>query len=64
MPPFLYRCPTAGYGVRGFAAEEVPAGGETREAVTRIACQRVHLVNPATAELDFSITFRFGRDDE
>jgi hypothetical protein len=49
MPPFLYRCPTTGYRVQGFVAEEVPA--DTYEPVTCTACQRVHLVNPATGKV-------------
>jgi hypothetical protein len=46
MPPFLYRCPTTGYRVQGFIAEELPA--DTYEAVACTACRRVHLVNPTT----------------
>jgi len=48
MPPFLYRCPTTGYRVQGFVAEEIPVDSDTYEALTCMACQRIHLVNPAT----------------
>jgi hypothetical protein len=50
MPPFLYRCPTTGYRVQGFVAEEV-VENNTYEAITCTACLRVHLVNPATGKV-------------
>jgi hypothetical protein len=56
MPPFLYRCPTTGYRVQGFVAEEV-SDSDTYEALTCTACQRVHLVNPVTGKV-------LGGDDE
>jgi hypothetical protein len=51
MPPFLYRCPNTSYRVQGFVAEEIPAEGDIYEAVTCLACRRIHLVNPATGKL-------------
>jgi hypothetical protein len=55
MPPFLYRCPTTGYRVQGFIAEELPA--DTYEAVACTACRRIHLVNPTTGKV-------LGEDDK
>ena len=43
MPPFLYRCPATGYRVQGFVSEEIPAEGDSYEAITCIACQQVTL---------------------
>ena len=51
MPPFLYRCPNTGYRVQGFVAEDVSEDPERYEAVTCLACQRVHLVNLATGKV-------------
>lgn len=51
MPPFLYRCPNTGYRVQGFVAEEVSDKPDSYEPVTCIACQRTHLVNPATGKV-------------
>ena len=52
MPPFLYRCPNTGYRVQGFVAEDVSREKSERyETVTCIACQRVHLVNPASGKV-------------
>jgi hypothetical protein len=56
MPPFLYRCPNTSLRVQGFVAEEVP-DGDAYEAITCLACQRVHLVNPATGKV-------LGQEDE
>ena len=47
MIPFLFRCPNTGLNVQGWAAEAVE-NGETYEAVSCLACQQVHLVNPKT----------------
>ena len=46
-----YRCPNTGYRVQGFAAEDVSEDPESYEAVTCIACQRVHLVNPTSGKV-------------
>jgi len=52
MAPFLYRCPNTGDHVQGWSAEEVSADqANTYETITCIACQRVHLVNPATGNV-------------
>jgi hypothetical protein len=48
MAAFLYRCPNTGQHVQGWSAEEVPADEGTYEAVSCIACQQVHLAQPAT----------------
>jgi len=50
MPTFLYRCPTTGFRVQGY----IPGGVEdddVYEAVTCIACARVHMVNPKTGKV-------------
>jgi hypothetical protein len=52
MPPLLYRCPTTGYRVQGFTAEEISNDDvETFVTVTCIGCNQVHLVNPATGKV-------------
>ncbi len=51
MAPFLYRCPNTGLRVQGFVAEDVPDDADTYESVTCLACQQVHLVNPATGKV-------------
>jgi len=51
MPTFLYRCPNTGYRVQGFVAEETSEDSKSYEAITCIACQRVHLINPTTGKV-------------
>jgi hypothetical protein len=52
MAPFLYRCPNTGLSVQGWRADEVsPDEADSYEAVTCIACQQLHLVNPVTGEV-------------
>jgi hypothetical protein len=51
MAAFLYRCPNTGQHVQGWSAEEVPADEGTYETVSCIACQQVHLVNPANGNV-------------
>jgi hypothetical protein len=51
MAAFLYRCPNTGQHVQGWSAEEVRADETSYETVTCIACQQVHLVNPATGHV-------------
>ena len=49
---FIYRCPTTGYKVQGFVAEDPTADGETAFLpVTCTICARVHLVDPKTGQL-------------
>ena len=51
MIPFIYRCPATGLKVQGLFADEVPMNkSDTYEAVTRLACTRVHLVNRSTGK--------------
>jgi hypothetical protein len=57
MPPFLYRCPNTGYRVQGFVADDTSDDGERYEAVSCIACDRLHYVNPKTGKV-------LGEDDE
>lgn len=57
MATFLYRCPYTGQNVQGFIAEEVSDDVDAYESITCLACQRVHLVNPATGRV-------IGEDDE
>ena len=46
MTAFLYRCPTTGYQVQGWADDNPQNAAELYQAVTCHACGRVHLVNP------------------
>ena len=48
MPLFLYRCPTTGHRVQGFASEDVVEDHHVYEPVTCLACRKIHHVNPAT----------------
>jgi hypothetical protein len=48
MPLFVYRCPTTGYRVQGFSAEDVSVNTHTYEPVACPLCKRTHQVNPAT----------------
>ena len=57
MAPFLFRCPNTGHRVQGFIAEDVSDDLEGYKAITCLACQRTHLVNPTTGKV-------LGVDDE
>ena len=48
MAPFLYRCPNTGLNVQGFTADDPT---DSFEAVTCLACTRVHVVNPRTGKV-------------
>jgi hypothetical protein len=47
---FVYRCPATGLKVQGHVADDL-IGGATYEAVSCIACARVHLVNPKSGKV-------------
>ena len=51
--PFIFRCPTTGQNVQGLSENgEQPADGMRRyEGVLCLACQQLHMVNPATGRL-------------
>jgi len=51
VAPFLYRCPNTGYRVQGFIAEDVSDEIEGYRAITCLACQQAHLVNPTTGKI-------------
>ena len=52
MVPFVYRCPVMGLNVQGLFADDVPAEeSDIYEAVTCLACRRVHLVNRSTGKI-------------
>jgi hypothetical protein len=58
MAPFLFRCPTVGLQVQGWVADDPSADhGNSYATITCLACQQVHLVNPATGAV-------IGADDE
>jgi len=48
MPLFIYCCPTTGYQVQGFSAEDVSVNTHTYEPVVCAMCKSTHHVNPAT----------------
>ena len=50
MTTFLYRCPVTGYQVQGWADDNPQNEAETYQAVTCLACGRVHLVDPKTGK--------------
>jgi hypothetical protein len=52
MTTFLYRCPTTGYRVQGFVADEVTEGDECDfKPVHCLVCQRHHFVKRETGEV-------------
>ena len=51
---FIYRCPNTSFKVQGYIAEEVSDDADTYEAITCLACQRIHLVNPANGKVDLT----------
>jgi hypothetical protein len=50
MVPFVYRCPVTGKNVQGLFADDASSDENERlfEAVTCVACTRVHLINRST----------------
>jgi hypothetical protein len=58
MATFVYRCPTTGLNVQGwFADDPSEHEGEIYEAITCVACTRVHLINRSAGRV-------LGGDDE
>ena len=57
MAPFIFRCPTTGFRVQDYASEQTSDDHNSYEAVTCLACNQLHLVNPATGKV-------LGEDDE
>jgi hypothetical protein len=52
MALFLFRCPSTGYRVQGWIAEDVSEMDEDAyHSLTCLACQQVHLVNPKTGKV-------------
>jgi hypothetical protein len=51
MATFLYRCPDTGFRVQGYTRGQTSDDDDAYEAVTCIACTRVHLVNPTTGKV-------------
>jgi len=51
MSTLLYHCPNTGLQVQSWIADDPKAdGGDSYQSVVCIACQRIHLVNPATGK--------------
>ena len=48
---FIYRCPSTGLNVQGFAADAPAQDDETFEPVNCPICARVHLVNPKSGKV-------------
>ena len=58
MATFVYKCPTTGLNVQGWAADQGrDSDNATHQPVTCLACRRVHLVNPKTRKV-------LGSDDQ
>ena len=51
--PFVFCCPTTGQNVQAISEldDEPPDGTRRYEGVLCLACQKVHIVNPATGRL-------------
>jgi hypothetical protein len=51
MAAFLFRCPTTGFRVQGWVADNGSAAdGEAFESVECLACRGFHFVNPKTGK--------------
>jgi hypothetical protein len=50
MDAFLYRCPATGLRVQGWTADDGSDADNAFEAVTCLACGRLHFVNPKTGK--------------
>jgi hypothetical protein len=48
---FLHRCPITGYKVQGFIADYPAENRHVYEALTCLACNRIHLVDPKTGKV-------------
>jgi hypothetical protein len=53
MAQFIYRCPTTGFNVQGWVADDPEAerDDESYQTVVCVACTRQHLVNPKTGKV-------------
>jgi hypothetical protein len=52
MDSLVFRCPTTGMNVQGWIVDDPSARkAETYEAVSCLACTRLHLVNPKTGKV-------------
>ena len=47
MPAFMYRCPSTAMNVQAWIADD-PSRRDDCEAVTCLACRRIHIVRPRT----------------
>jgi hypothetical protein len=52
MRPFVFRCPTTGFRVQGFAPDddESEGAGDVYHGITCLACGLMHFVNPKTGK--------------
>jgi hypothetical protein len=50
MATFIYRCPKTGFKVQGWLADET-TDASTFVSVNCLACNGIHLVNPATGAI-------------
>jgi hypothetical protein len=59
MGAFIFRCPTTGFSVQGFVAEDVPAGvaEDLWVSIKYTVCTQLHLVHPVTGKV-------LGADDD
>jgi len=51
MRPFLFRCPTTGLQVQGWAAEDATEKGDAFVTVACTACLQAHFVNVRTGKV-------------
>ena len=52
MLPVLYRCPSTGYRVQGFAADEAAEPNPNGDLTVLCSmCQKMHLVNPTSGQV-------------
>jgi hypothetical protein len=57
MTTFLFKCPVTSESVQGWLDDDESAGEDEYEAVTCLACTRLHFVNRKTRKI-------LGHDDE
>jgi hypothetical protein len=59
MGTFIFKCPTTGFNVQGFVAEDVGAGAADNDwvSIKCAVCTQIHLVHPVSGKV-------LGSDDE
>ena len=51
MAAFIYKCPTTGFNVQGWIADDGDTERDLHHSIQCLACKGVHLVNPKTRKV-------------